>query len=293
MPVEPTVKVEGLQTRGFDGIKAGNSCVTGFVVDLRRSVVDSEKGDILTPYHGVGSVAGCSFANFHGNTRQKLNLKLGDPSANFTIWSFEQTKVGVTSLRLCPDNAKANLEIRVVGYYADKKPNIFQGIISYELGPPKHHHSFYGFNVPHWNVTYTDIPPSTRGGSPGSPVVDEMGNAVGMLVAVGPYAWATGSISLEAPLRAFRCLQEGKQFRRGDVQCRFGHTIQKGTDLVRVDKVLPMGVSDGKLEVGDYLTHVDAEIVTSLDVDQYFDGKIDKDVELVLLRNEREVRVTI
>lgn len=218
----------------------------------------------------------------------------------------------VTALPLRPDLAKVGVEIRVVGNDAGEKLSILPGVISrLDRNAPE-----YGDGYSDFNTCYYQASAAASGGSSGSPVVNIDGYAVA-LQAGGRVDGASTDyfLPLDRPLRALKCLQEGKPITRGDIQCQFllkpfdecrrlgltpGWEAQmrkafpKETNMLVAEIVLPEGPSHNKIEEGDVLIKVNGELLTQfIRLDDILDSSVGQTVRLLLLRGGEEVEVEI
>jgi S1-C subfamily serine protease len=218
----------------------------------------------------------------------------------------------VAALPLRPDLAKVGVEIRVVGNDAGEKLSILSGVISrLDRNAPE-----YGDGYSDFNTCYYQASAAASGGSSGSPVVNIDGYAVALQAGGRADGAATDYfLPLDRPLRALKCLQEGKPITRGDIQCQFllkpfdecrrlglnpeweaqvRKAFPKETNMLVAEIVLPEGPSHGKIEEGDVLIKVNGELLTQfIRLDDILDSSVGQPVKLLLLRGGEEVEVEI
>lgn len=204
------------------------------------------------------------------------------------------------------------VEIRVVGNDAGEKLSILSGVISrLDRNAPE-----YGEGYSDFNTSYYQASAAASGGSSGSPVV----NIDGFAVALQAGGRADGAstdyfLPLNRPLRALKCLQEGKAITRGDIQCQFllkpfdecrrlglspewearmRKQFPKETNMLVAEIVLPEGPSHGKIEEGDVLVKVNDELITEFTrLDDIMDSSVGQTINLLLQRGGDDIEVKI
>jgi pro-apoptotic serine protease NMA111 len=218
----------------------------------------------------------------------------------------------IESLPLRPDLAQVGVEIRVVGNDAGEKLSILSGIISrLDRNAPE-----YGDGYCDFNTSYYQASAAASGGSSGSPVVNLDGNAVALQAGGRADGASTDYfLPLDRPLRALKCLQEGKPITRGDIQCQFllkpfdecrrlglspereaqmREAFPKETSLLVAEIVLPEGPSAGKIEEGDVLIGVNGELITQfVRLDDILDSSVGEAVTLQLQRGGEDIEVKV
>jgi S1-C subfamily serine protease len=270
---------------------------------------------ILTNRHVVGSGPFWGYCIFDNHEEVDAYPVYRDPVHDFGILKFDPKKIKympVDALPLRPDFAKVGIEIRVVGNDAGEKLSILSGVISrLDRNAPD-----YGEGYSDFNTCYYQASAAASGGSSGSPVVNIDGYAVALQAGGRADGASTDYfLPLDRPLRALKCLQEGKPITRGDIQCQFllkpfdecrrlGLTpdweaqmrkaFPKETNMLVAEIVLPEGPSHEKIEEGDVLIKVNGEMLTQfIRLDDILDSSVGKPVKLLLLRGGDEVEVEI
>lgn len=306
--VSNVVSIRFSQTCSFDTDPALTSEATGFVVD-------AERGYILTNRHVVGSGPFWGFCVFDNHEEVDAYPVYRDPVHDFGILKFDPKAIKympVAALPLRPDLAKVGVEIRVVGNDAGEKLSILSGVISrLDRNAPE-----YGDGYSDFNTCYYQASAAASGGSSGSPVVNIDGYAVALQAGGRADGASTDYfLPLDRPLRALRCLQEGKPITRGDIQCQFllkpfdecrrlGLTAEweaqmreafpKEVNMLVAEIILPEGPSDNKIQEGDVLIKVNGELLTQfIRLDDILDSSVGGTVKLLLLRVGKEVEVEI
>lgn len=259
-----------------------------------------------------------------------------DPVHDFGILKFDPKAIKympVKALTLRPDEAKGKefldlycvhhatfllmyspvgIEIRVVGNDAGEKLSILSGVISrLDRNAPE-----YGEGYSDFNTSYYQASAAASGGSSGSPVVNIDGYAVALQAGGRADGASTDYfLPLDRPLRALKCLQEGKPITRGDIQCQFllkpfdecrrlglssdweaqmRKQFPKETNMLVAEIVLPEGPSHGKIEEGDVLVKVNDELITEFTrLDDIMDSSVGKSIKLLLQRGGEDIEVEI
>lgn len=306
--VRNVVSIRFCQTCSFDTDPALTSEATGFVVD-------AERGYILTNRHVVGSGPFWGYCIFDNHEEVDAYPVYRDPVHDFGILKFDPSAIKympIESLPLSPDLAKVGVEIRVVGNDAGEKLSILSGVISrLDRNAPE-----YGEGYSDFNTSYYQASAAASGGSSGSPVVNIDGKAVALQAGGRADGASTDYfLPLDRPLRALRCLQEGKPITRGDIQCQFllkpfdecrrlGLTpsceaqmraaFPSETNMLVAEIVLPQGPSAGKIEEGDVLVKVNDELLTQfIRLDDILDSSVGQNVKLELQRGGETVTINV
>lgn len=270
---------------------------------------------ILTNRHVVGSGPFWGYCVFDNHEEVDTYPVYRDPVHDFGILKFDPKAIKympVDALQLRPDLARVGVEIRVVGNDAGEKLSILSGVISrLDRNAPE-----YGDGYSDFNTCYYQASAAASGGSSGSPVVNIDGYAVALQAGGRADGASTDYfLPLDRPLRALKCLQEGKPITRGDIQCQFllkpfdecrrlGLTpdweaqmrkaFPKETNMLVAEIVLPNGPSHIVVEEGDVLIKVNGELITQfIRLDDILDSNVGSTVQLLLLRGGAEIEVNI
>ncbi|OBA23577.1 Pro-apoptotic serine protease NMA111 [Metschnikowia bicuspidata var. bicuspidata NRRL YB-4993] len=308
--IKSVVSVHFSNITNFDTEVCLTSEATGFVVDATRGI-------ILTNRHVVGPGPFCGYAVFDNHEEAVVKPIYRDPIHDFGFLQFNPAEIKhmvVSELELRPDLAKVGTEIRVVGNDAGEKLSILAGFISrLDRNAP-----FYGsMTYNDFNTEYIQAAASASGGSSGSPVVNESGQAVALQAGGSTEASTDFFLPVYRPLRALKCIQEGIPVTRGDIQVewlfrpfdecrRLGLTPESEararelfpdkSGLLVCDIVLPEGPADGFIKEGDTLISINGEhISTFIKVDVILDDNVGKELEFVIQRggNELKQKITI
>lgn len=200
----------------------------------------------------------------------------------------------------------------MVGNDAGEKLSILSGVISrLDRNAPE-----YGEGYSDFNTSYYQASAAASGGSSGSPVVNLDGYAVALQAGGRADGASTDYfLPLDRPLRALKCLQEGKPITRGDIQCQFllkpfdecrrlglssdweaqmRKQFPKETNMLVAEIVLPEGPSHIKIEEGDVLVKVNGELITSfVRLDDIMDSNVGNTIKLLLQRGGEDIEVEI
>ncbi|CAG8980910.1 hypothetical protein HYALB_00012790 [Hymenoscyphus albidus] len=306
--VRNVVSIRFCQTCSFDTDPALTSEATGFVVD-------AERGLIMTNRHVVGSGPFWGYLVFDNHEEVDAYPVYRDPVHDFGILRFDPKAIKympVAALTLRPDLAKVGSEIRVVGNDAGEKLSILSGVISrLDRNAPE-----YGDGYCDFNTNYIQAAAAASGGSSGSPVVNIDGYAVALQAGGRSDGAATDYfLPLDRPLRALKCIQEGKPVTRGTIQCqwmikpfdecrRLGLTpeweravreeFRNETGMLVAEIVLPAGPSDKKIEEGDVLIKVNGELLTQfVRLDDILDSSVGGTVSLLVQRGGEDISVQV
>jgi pro-apoptotic serine protease NMA111 len=270
---------------------------------------------ILTNRHVVGAGPFWGYCIFDNHEEVDAYPVYRDPVHDFGILKFDPKAIKympVSALTLRPDLAKVGIEIRVVGNDAGEKLSILSGVISrLDRNAPE-----YGDGYSDFNTSYYQASAAASGGSSGSPVVDIDGYAVALQAGGRADGASTDYfLPLDRPLRALKCLQEGKPVARGDLQCQFllkpfdecrrlglapnweaqmRSAFPSETNMLVAEIVLPEGPSFGKVEEGDVLVKVNGKLLTQFtELDDIMDSNVGKPVRLLLQRGGEDVEVDV
>lgn len=238
-----------------------------------------------------------------------------DPVHDFGILKFDPKAIKylkMEALPLKPEGARVGVEIRVVGNDAGEKLSILSGVISrLDRNAPE-----YGEGYSDFNTNYIQAAAAASGGSSGSPVVNIDGSAIALQAGGRSDGAATDYfLPLDRPLRALKCIQEGRPVTRGTIQtqwiikpfdeCRrlgltseweaiVRSTAPNETGMLVAEIVLPEGPADGKLQEGDVLLRVNGELLTRfVRLDDILDSSVGGMVKLLIQRGGEDMEVEV
>lgn len=306
--IKSVVSVHFTNITNFDTEICLTSEATGFVVDAARGI-------ILTNRHVVGPGPFSGYAVFDNHEEAVVKPIYRDPIHDFGFLQFDPKEIKhmtVSELELRPDLAKVGTEIRVVGNDAGEKLSILAGFIS-RLDRNAPYYGAMSYND--FNTEYIQAAASASGGSSGSPVVNELGQAVALQAGGSTEASTDFFLPVSRPLRALQCIQKKLPITRGDVQAellfrpfeecrRLGLTPEAEakarklfpdkSGLLVCDIVLPEGPADGILKEGDTLISINGEPISSfIKVDEILDDNVGKPLEFVFQRSGKEMKEII
>ncbi|KAJ2744326.1 hypothetical protein GGI20_003053 [Coemansia sp. BCRC 34301] len=256
----------------FEHEGSHSSHATGFVVD-------AEQGIILSNRHVMNSGPSFHKATFFNNQEVFLQPTYYDPIHDFAFFRYDpadlQDSFVPKEIRLAPEKARSGMEFRIVGNNSNEKMSVHQG----ELSQLDRNVPNYGTNSYNdFNTFYYQASSTSRGGSSGSPVVDVEGDAVALNAGSHSGTLASFFLPLERVVYAFEYVKRWEIPPRGTLQAVFKHithvqvahlgldpeaAAREGvltnstTGVLSVDKVLPGGPADGKLQVGDIVLSVE------------------------------------
>ncbi|KAI8963871.1 Pro-apoptotic serine protease NMA111 [Daldinia sp. FL1419] len=306
--VRSVVSIRFCLTCSFDTDAACASEATGFVVD-------AEKGYILTNRHVVSPGPFWGYVVFDNHEEVDAYPVYRDPVHDFGILRFNPKAIKympVSALTIRPDLARVGVEIRVVGNDAGEKLSILSGVISrLDRNAPE-----YGEGYCDFNTNYYQANAAASGGSSGSPVVNIDGYAIALQAGGRSDGASTDYfLPLDRPLRALRCIQEGRPIERGTIQCQFimkpfdecrrlgltpdwekaiREAFPKETNMLVAEIILPEGPSHNKIEEGDVLLKVNGEMLTQfIRLDDILDSNVGKTIQMTLQRGGEDIDIDI
>ncbi|KNE62945.1 hypothetical protein AMAG_08120 [Allomyces macrogynus ATCC 38327] len=290
----------------FDTFFAGVYTATGFVVDV-------ERGLVLTNKHVVTDAPVLAKVAFRHSEEVEAKVVYADPVHDFGVIQFnpkelraggkDGERVELRAIPLAPSEIKVGIDVKVPGADAGEKLSILSGTVARIDRPCAN----YGkATYCDFNTFYIQASSNTSGGSSGSPVLNDRGQAVALNAGGSTVSASSFFLPLDRILVALDKIQHGLPVARGTLQVEF---VQRTYDECRrmglpldlehafraldptlhgclaVQNVFPGGPAAGRLHAGDVLVAVNGRrLAHFVALAEILDEHVGRAVEVTVLR---------
>ncbi|KAJ2698276.1 hypothetical protein FB645_005682 [Coemansia sp. IMI 203386] len=295
------VAIECTGAFDFDTRLAGSSNATGFIVDVERGIVMSNR-------HVMGPGPSYHKGIFFNNVEVFLQPCYYDPIHDFSLFRYDPADLKEfkpKAIPLCPEKAFSGMEFRVASNNLNEKMSVHSGELSQlDRNVPDYED---GYND--YNTFYIQSSTTCDGGSSGSPVVNIKGEAVALMAGGADNASSNFFYPLYRAVYALDYIKRNEVPPRGTLQAIFTHeshfeaerhalnrdlAIEQGLDVdnttgvLMVQKIIPMGPADGKLKVGDIVIAINKTPIPGfIEMSDIVDGSVGKKISIRVFRNKK------
>eukprot|EP00930_Biecheleria_cincta_P034862 TRINITY_DN24027_c0_g2_i1.p1 TRINITY_DN24027_c0_g2~~TRINITY_DN24027_c0_g2_i1.p1 ORF type:complete len:1000 (-),score=191.91 TRINITY_DN24027_c0_g2_i1:42-3041(-) len=318
--VPAVVALSVTAVRGFQDDTAGAQGGTGFVVDAKQGLLLTNR-HVCTcgPERASAAFVGCPAAE-----EVKVSIAYLDPVHDFAFLRFDPKELHntpLTEIELDPSGCRVGEEIRVVGNDSLEKLQILSATIArIDRNPPE-----LASDYNDENTFYVLAASGTRGGSSGSPILNQQGRAVALNAAATNGTMHAFYFPLHRVVRALEAVRAGCSVPRGTICTSFhytsfpecmrlgveksfvndvihgdlplGGTFTKGSPpggLLQVQKCIPGTEASELLKAGDLLLKVGGKQCSDfILLDTAIDDAVGGSVQLTILRGGEELQIDL
>lgn len=264
---------------------------------------------LLSNRHVVRAGPVEALGKFNNLEEVSLEALWCDPVHDFGFYKYnpEQLKFQNnnldTQINLDPEGAKIGIPVRVLGNDAGEKLSILSGIMArLDRTAPFYGRKSYNDH----NTFYYQAASMTSGGSSGSPVINQNGNAIALNAGGSVKAASSFFLPLDRPKRALQLIQNGQPISRGTIQTIFhfetydelrrlglNQETEKlirnynptGIGLLKVLIPVKGGPADHLLQPGDILIRINSNfIVNFIQLATILDDSVGQSIEVEIDR---------
>jgi pro-apoptotic serine protease NMA111 len=260
-------------------------------------------------------------AKFNNHEEIALTALWYDPEHDFGFYKFNPNDLkfqdNLTEIKLAPEKAKVGISIRVIGNNAGEQLSILSGTLAkLNRAAPKYTVGSYN----DYNTFYYQAASMTSGGSSGSPVIDQDGDAVALNAGSAKRAASSFYLPLDRAVRALALLRKPncpipRGIPRGTIQTIFKYETYdevrrlglnpetealvrkvnpEGTGMLTALKILPKGPASKRLLQSDIVIRINGKLVLDfVQLEQILDDHVNQTIELEIDRVGTSVIIQI
>ncbi|KAJ3103726.1 serine protease [Phlyctochytrium planicorne] len=299
------ISIRLIAVRSFDTDHQGASQASGFIVDKERGIILSNRhvvhpGPVLA--EGIFS-------------QSKEEIKLipiyRDPVHDFGFFKFNVKEIKymeLVEIPLAPEKARVGIDIRVVGNNSGERLSILGGTLA-RLDRKAPQYGSGKYNV------YYQAASMTSGGSSGSPVVNDEGEAIALNAGGATSSASSFFLPLDRVVRVLKLLQQDLPVPRGTLQTIFKfspfdevkrlglkteieESVRKefpgNTGMLAISQVIPKGPGDTILEEGDIIIKInDGWMLKFVALEELMDTSVGKPIKFLVQRGSDLKELTV
>ncbi|MDN4501293.1 PDZ domain-containing protein [Alteromonadaceae bacterium BrNp21-10] len=306
--INAVVNIHVNQVRAWDDSYNNSSEGTGFVID-------AEQGLILTNKHIVESGPVVAYAEFANKKQIELIAIYRDPVHDFGLFKYDPKDLEDFDLSAIPlaTTAAIGTPIRLYGNDGGENLSIIQGVLSRIDRPAPN----YGNTNTDFNTFYYQAALGSSGGSSGSPILNEAGQAIAINAGSRRDTETAFFLPMDMIIPTIRKIQQQLTVARGTLQTEFTHTAfnrlrtlglpdelirqalkasPSATGKLLVSHVILKGPADNILQPGDILLSINGQAIDNfLQLETLLNSQVSQTVNVQMFRNgslfEHDIKV--